>query len=110
MKQNEKWNNRFIILALVVAAGFVFFLVIRNDARFNDSRNVQAHENAIRDSLECEHIDCLLSTLNKVTVRLDSMYSSQKGNCEIVIRDMDTIKQSLNQISRTGRQILNSTK
>lgn len=110
MAINEKWKGRITILALIVLSVFIFFLTFRNDCRYNEVRRDESSDNAVRDSLAYEQRDIIASTLNKVTVRLDSMYSSQKGDCEIVIRDMDTIKQSLNQISRTGRQILNSTK
>lgn len=108
MKQNVKWNSIVISLALFVVTIFIFFLAVRNDSRFNDNRNVEARENAIRDSLECEHIDCLSSTLNNVTTQLDSIKNNQNMGNENLGRDMDSIKQSLKHIGRTGRQILNS--
>ena len=88
MKQIEKWNNRFIILALVAVASFVVFLAIRNDARFNDSRNVQASEKVIRDSLECERIDCLSSAFNNLKAQLDSIKNNQKMGNGIVGLDI----------------------
>ena len=110
MKQNVKWNSKVISLALVVVVIFIFLLTIRNYARFNDNRNVEAREDAIRDSIECDHIDCLSSTLNNVTTQLDSIKNNQNMGNEIVARDMDSIKQSLKHIERTERQILNSIK
>ena len=110
MSMNEKWKSRIIILALIVVSAFIFFLAFRNDCRYNEVRRIEAIDNVVRDSLVYKQREIVTSTLNKVTVRLDSIYINQKGDYEMVIRDMDTIKQSLNQIGRTGRQILNSTK
>ena len=110
MAINEKWNSRIILLALIIVSAFIFFLAYINDCRYNEVRRYNANENADRDSLVCKQREVMSATLSKVTDQLDSITLNQKNEKEIVARDMDTIKQSLFQIGRTGRQILNSTK
>ena len=110
MKQNEKLNRWLIILALVLVTAVISSLAIINDIRFNDDRKTIIHEIASRDSVECEQLDSISALLNKIITLHDSINNCQKEYDEIMIHDMDTIKQSLNHIKRTEHQILNSSK
>lgn len=105
-----KQNSRLVILASVVMAVLVLFLTIRNDNRFNNDRIVKVSGIASRDSIKCEQMDSIIATMNKVAIKMDSIDNYKKEYEEIVISDMDTIKQLLKYIGRTERQILNSVK
>lgn len=105
-----KGFNRIIILALAILCAAIVFIAIRNDIRFNKERKESVRQKESLDSTARTQADSLMVILNNVTDRLDSIRYDQKESNEIMKRDIDSIKISLEHITRIKQQRLNTKK
>lgn len=102
--------NRTVILALTLLCVAIVFLTIRNDVRFNKERNEEVRQKDIQDSTARSQADGLTAILNNVKDQLDSIRNVQCENNDMMKRDIDSIKSSLELITRTKQQRLKTKK
>lgn len=105
-----KSKNKTVILALAVLCLAIVFLAIRNDVRFIEERKQKVRQKASLDSTARTQTDSLTSVLKNVSNQLDSIRCAQNEHNDMMKRDIDSIKSSLDQIKRIERQKLNSKK
>ncbi len=105
-----KNTNRIIIFALCIMCAAIIFLTVRNDVRFNEELKEEIRQKTKLDSTACSQTYSLTALLNNVTDQLDSIRYDQKESNEIMKRDIDSIKSSLEHITRTKQQRLNTKK
>ena len=105
-----KREHGFVVLALGILLVVIIILSIRNDYRFNEELRIKDVETLQRDSLMQGQMDSITISLNEVTFQLDSLRREQKDYNRIENLNTDTIKTSLSQIKRVGKQIHNLVK
>lgn len=105
-----KNTNRIVIFALCIMCAAIIFLTVRNDVRFNEELKEEIRQKTKLDSTARSQTYSLTALLNNVTVQLDSIRYNQKESNEIMKRDIDSIKSSLEHITRTKQQRLNTKK
>ena len=105
-----KRGRAYIDLAIVVLLIAIVALSIRNDMRFNEELRIKDGEILQRYSLMRGQMDSITISLNEVTFQLDSLRREQKDYNRIENLNTDTIKTSLSQIKRVGKQIHNLVK
>lgn len=103
-------TNRIVILAIGVIYAIIIFLTIRNDVRFIEERKQEVRQKASLDSTARTQTDSLTSGLKNLSNQLDSIRCAQDEHNDMMKRDIDSIKSSLDQIERIERQKLNSKK
>lgn len=102
--------DKIVVLALIIICAAIAFLTIRNDRHYNNERQSEASRIASQDSFTRKQMDSLSTMLNEVTNQLDSLCCFQKENNEIVNRDIESIKESLDKIGRIKQQKTNLKK
>jgi len=105
-----KSKNKTVILALTVLCAAIIFLAIRNDVRFNEARKQEVRQKANLDSTARTQADSLMAIMNNVTDQMDSIQCVQDEHNEMMKRDIDSIKISLDQLKMIERQKLKSKK
>jgi hypothetical protein len=105
-----KREHGFIVLAVGILLVVIIILSIRNDYRFNEELRIKDGETLLRDSLMRGQMDSITISLNEVTFQLDSLRRERKDYNRIENLNTDTIKTSLSQIKRVGKQIHNLVK
>ena len=105
-----KRGRAYIDLAIVVLLIAIVALSIRNDMRFNEELRIKDGEILQRYSLMRGQMDSITISLNEVTFQLDSLRREQKDYNRIENLNTETIKTSLSQIKRVGKQIHNLVK
>ena len=105
-----KSANKIVVLALGVLCAAMVFLAIRNDVRFNELREEEVRRKDSLDSTTRTQADSLLVILNNVTDQLDSIRYVQDEHNDIMKRNIDSIKSSLEYITRIKRLRLDSNK
>lgn len=102
--------NRIVISALAVLCAAIVFLAIRNDVHFNKERKEEVRHKDSLDLTARTQTDCLMLILNNVTDQLDSIRYVQYEHYDMIKRDIDSIKISLEYITRIEKQRLNIKK
>lgn len=102
--------NKIVILALALLCASIVILAIRNDVRFNEERKEAIRQKDSLDSTARTQADSLMVILNNVTDQLDSIRYDQYEHNDMMKRDVDSIKNSLEQITRIKQQRLNTKK
>lgn len=102
--------NKIVILTLGILGAAIVFLAVRNDIRFNKARKQEVRQKASLDSTARTQADSLMVILNNVTDQLDSIRYVQYEHNDMMKRDVDSIKSSLEQITRIKQQRPNTKK
>jgi len=101
-------KKQIVVGALGAIAISIVILAVLNDHRYQEGREEVANERVRIEKLFCGQMDSVLSQIQRVSVRLDSLGSSLKA-AEVVRRhEMDSVRLSLWHIEKTTRRLLNA--